>query len=412
MSAATTGRIVPLARWSASVVFAVCIALSFIDVAWPDSVLALERAGKLSIVTGIVGAMCCLLAAVSGRGRRRLAWLFLAVMLSCLVVGDSLWMVWSDGGAMLPFLSLADWVYLAAVPAATLALIAMPLARGWRETWVPLTFDAALLGAAALLVSAVTSLDEVIQRSGYTVETAVYLIYPVSDLLLVTLVAIALLRSVGQSRPDVILIGASIGVLAIADNSYALIGAQGGEVEGTWTCLAYAVAPALMGWAALSSTSRRFEMRNLQRLRRGTLVPALPDLFAVAALIIFVIDSDRGHPLPATLAAVVLVLGGTRQISVAFERQALRHGARCAQARERTRPSAIAAARSTASPCPREATSAPRLRPAAMAACASSTTEVAPGTIRASSPTRATTTRPCSVWICERNMDQPCFCLL
>ena len=318
------GRSAPLVRRSANLVFVVCLLMGLVEVLWPQSPLVLLRADTLSIITGVAAAGCCLLAAATWDGRGRRAWLLFGAMMLLTACGDILWALYAEGNGMQPILGVADWLYVAALPTAMVAMVVMPVARGWREAWAPLVFDAGMLGSSALLVFTIISLDEVIRLSGDPWETAVLVIYPVMDLVLVCLVAIALLRSVGQARPDVALIGASIATLAIADNGYALLGAEGTDLEGTWTHLAYVLVPAFMGWAALSSATRHFEIRRFERVGHSIVAAALPDVAAIGAFVFYVGQPGSPHPIVNATAMLVLIAAGFRQVSVIIERHVMR----------------------------------------------------------------------------------------
>jgi hypothetical protein len=75
----------------------------------------------------LLAAASCAWAAVSGSGRTRRAWALLAASAGSWAVGQATW-VWYEHLARreLPFPSLADIGYLAAIPLAAAAMLAFP----------------------------------------------------------------------------------------------------------------------------------------------------------------------------------------------------------------------------------------------------------------------------------------------
>ena len=286
----------------------------------PDSLAG----SAVSPLTCLLSAAACVYAAARGpRGARR-SWVLFALVLCLYAGGDVLWLVFGGAAGTPPILSLADALYLAALVPAVLGLALYPVARVQKGTLGPLIFDAAVLGAAALLVSYVLVFDEVISRSDSRLDEALFLVYPITDVLLTCLVVLLLMRSVGDARPDLILIGLFFASYTVADNGYALLTVRGEDSIHTPVDLVYALAPVLLGFAAYDSARRPGRSRVMQRHLRGLTASLLPDLAAIAALGLVVTAERPGGTITWALAAVTLALTGLRQLSLTADRQRVR----------------------------------------------------------------------------------------
>lgn len=279
----------------------------------------------VSPVAGLSSAVACGFAAVRGPRAARCSWVLFALVLSLYAGGDVLWLVFGGAAGNPPILSLADALYLAALVPAVLGLALYPVARVQKGAWGPLVFDAAVLGVAALLVSYVLVFDEVIRRSESRLDEALLLVYPITDVLLTCLVVLLLLRSVGDARPDLVLIGLFFASYTVADNGYALLTVRGEDSIGTPVDLVYALAPVLLGLAAYDVARRPGRPRRvMQRQLRGLTASLLPDLAAIVAIGLVVTVERPGGSVTWVLAGATLALTGLRQLSLTADRQRVR----------------------------------------------------------------------------------------
>ena len=110
-------------------------------------------------------------------------------------------------------LSWADGLYLSGAVPAGLALVRYPMASGLRRAWRPLVLDGLVVGSSILLLSAMLGLSEV--AGNLTGSRAfVFLVYPVMDVAILSLIVVLLLRSAGGVRVDVVLIAITFAVFA------------------------------------------------------------------------------------------------------------------------------------------------------------------------------------------------------
>ena len=115
---------------------------------------------------------------------------------------DLLWFAYGTADGFHSVLSTADAMYILGLIPASLGLIFYPAG-----TWEPgartrLLIDIVVLGGALLLVSEMMVLGEVVSRVGVGWDAFVYVVYPITDVLLAGLAVLLLLRSSGKPRLD------------------------------------------------------------------------------------------------------------------------------------------------------------------------------------------------------------------
>ena len=279
----------------------------------------------MSTLTAVSGAGACLYAAARGAAETRRSWCLFASVLALYAGADLLWLAYGGAAGTPPILSIADALYLVALVPAVLGLAFYPAPHARSGTLGPLAFDAAVLGAAALLVSYVMVFDEVVRLGESRLDILLLLVYPVTDVLLACMVLLLLLRSVGDARPDLVLIGLTFATYTLADNGYALLTIRGQDSLYTLVDLGYTLAPLMLGLGAALSATRPVGARTMQRDLGGLTAPLLPDLSAIAALGFFVVFQPPGGTASWVLAAITLALTGARQLSLTADRQRVRH---------------------------------------------------------------------------------------
>ena len=223
-------------------------------------------------------------------------------------------------------LSTADALYLLGLVPAALGLVLYPVG-----TWEPgararLLLDVVVLCGALLLISELLVLGEVVARVGVSWDAFVYVVYPVTDVLLAGLAMLLLLRSSGTPRVDLALIALAFGTWTAADNGYALLSARGLDYVGTPVEVAYAVAPALLGLAAVYARPEAARVRTLRRNVSGRLALLVPDLASLAALSTCVVTGLHGRT-EWVLAATVLALTGGATVRPHHRQRAAPHRA-------------------------------------------------------------------------------------
>ncbi len=279
----------------------------------------------VSTAVGALAGLICLYVAFTSHGRRRVSWLLFGTTMAMWTVADLLWLALGTAEGAGSVLSVADALYLLGLIPASLGLVVYPVGKGERGARARLMLDVVVLGTALLLASTVLVLGEVVSTVGTGWDAFVYIVYPVTDVLLAGLAVLLLLRSSGERRRDLALLAFTFATWTVADNGYALLSVRGQDYAGTVVDLAYVVAPALLGLAALTASSMGESVRTLQRHVSGMLAAVLPDITALVALGLTVGAALEGSSAEWLLAALVLVLTGVRQAARTMDNQRLRH---------------------------------------------------------------------------------------
>ena len=204
-----------------------------------------------SLLYDVIGGSAVAVALIGvwrNRPERRLPWVLMAIGQASFVAGDLLWN-WYEVIGEDPFPSMADVLYLAGYPfiaAGLLLLIRRRVGDGDRGGLL----DAAILTTALAILSWTFLIQP--QLTGTELDTmslAISLAYPIADLILIG-VAMGLLATPGARTVSFRLLAASLALLVVADQIYALQNLDGTYVSGSWLDTAYLVAYLLFGASA------------------------------------------------------------------------------------------------------------------------------------------------------------------
>ncbi len=265
---------------------------------------------SVAVLAAVVATASSLYAGVRRSGAMRRSWLLFCVMILLNTVGATQWLATggSDGDRAL---SWADGLYLAGVVPAGLALVLYPMTTGIRRAWRPLVLDGLVVGSSTLLLSTVFGLSEVAGNLAGS-RAFVFLVYPVMDVAILSLIVVLLLRSAGRVRVDMVLIAMTFAAFAVADQGFALSSVRDQELGDVYL-LGYVVAALLLASAALAAATLESGIRPLRTHLSGPVAPVLPDLAAFVALGTCV-ATGVADMMQGTLVTVVLVLTGLRQL--------------------------------------------------------------------------------------------------
>jgi diguanylate cyclase (GGDEF)-like protein len=204
-----------------------------------------------SLLYDVIGASAVAVALIGvwrNRPDRRLPWILMAVGQASFVAGDLLWN-WYEVIGEDPFPSMADVLYLAGYPfiaAGLLMLIRRRVGDGDRGGLL----DAAILTTAMAILSWTFLIQpQVVGTELDTMSLAISLAYPIADLILIG-VAMGLLATPGARTISFRLLAASLALLVVADQIYALQNLDGTYVSGSWLDSVYLVAYLLFGASA------------------------------------------------------------------------------------------------------------------------------------------------------------------
>ena len=263
------------------VVFAIWMAVGFGGPVVVDRLDDLAEFGA-----ALIAAVSCLLVERHRETRARLAWHWIGASALAWAIGEGIWSVYDIGlGVKVPFPSFADVGFLAAVPLAVIGIGLFPAAPTRTVSRLRTLLDGLLLAGSLLFLSWATALGSVYKSSsGGPLKEVIALAYPLSDVLIATVVLHVLVRTRPGARVRLGMLAVGLLCLAAADSSFAYFTSSNsfgsGNVVDTGWVLGYLVIALAPWWPAPGRTTRRRSEEGLSRAQ--LLVPYA--IFAIAVL--------------------------------------------------------------------------------------------------------------------------------
>jgi len=189
------------------------------------------------IAAAVSAGLACLATARRGTGEQERMWKLLGASALSWGCGQAAW-TWYETvlGREVPFPSLADVAYLAAVPLAAGALLSLPFAAQSLAGRVRQVLDGLMIAASLLLISWVLVLNTLFQAGADNgLSQAISLAYPIGDIVVGTIVVFMLTRARGTNDASEIplpLIGAGLVAWAVADSGFVYLTAVGSYSSG------------------------------------------------------------------------------------------------------------------------------------------------------------------------------------
>ncbi|MBE1548021.1 diguanylate cyclase (GGDEF)-like protein [Mycobacterium sp. OAS707] len=283
----------------------------------------------------VFAAICAALAAKSARGRQRTAWMCLTVGMVGWVAGD----VFSDYYELIlkqptPFPSLADAGYLLFPVGACLALVLFPTGYS-KQSRARLVLDALIIAGALFEVSWVLVLENVYRAGAESAfALAVSLLYPVSDIVVVTVALLILGRARTRQRTTLVLLLAGNVLNAFSDSAYLFVAGNEDSNGGSLMDIGWFAALLALSSAALVSlrTPHSDELEAEAPSRASMWIPYPPLALAVLVCLPKFTPISGLGPILVTSALLVLVVlarqfivvGQNRRLMATVADQALR----------------------------------------------------------------------------------------
>ncbi len=243
-------------------------------------------------------------------GRRRLAWVSLTIGLLGWTVGEAIWTFYEVHLHQPPFPSIADAAFLVLPVGACAALLLLP-AEHSSQSRGRLFLDGVIMAGSLFLVSWVTILHPLYQsatsdRLGFVISLA----YPITDIVILTVAGVVLVRSSGEHRVSLILLTAGLACFALADSAFAYLSATDSYSSGNVIDIGWAAGLLLITVAAAAG-------REGVRRRRSTF--ALPGWASVwlpyTPLLVAGIVA-AAQPVPDLRSRPVLIVAGILVLTV------------------------------------------------------------------------------------------------
>lgn len=288
-------------------------------VAWTSRVIdgasvtiAVDDIGEA--VAAIVGAVCCWVAARRALGRQRAGWGLLAASAASWGAGEVIWSVYQVGlGVPVPFPSAADVGFLGAIPLAAAGILMFVFSSPTgNSTRLRLWLDAGIVCLALVSVSWTLGLRTLYNLAGDPpLVRLIGLAYPVSDILIGIILALAIRRATIQARGQLLLLLGGLASNAVADSAFAYMnaagtyGAIGSVLDAGWV-----IGYLMIGLAALWPRRRAapvIEMKAELEEPADIWQVVLPWVAILAAGLDAIVQPATGHALDGFL--IVLAAG-------------------------------------------------------------------------------------------------------
>jgi|SRR5579859_5917122 len=179
-------------------------------------------------VAAAIAALSCGLAARRAAGRLRAAWGLLAASAASWCAGEVVWSVYEVGlGIEVPFPSLADIGFLLSIPLAIAGILSFAHTARGTSTGARLWFDRAIVALALFFLGWELGLNQIIEAPGDPLAKVIGLAYPVGDILIGTVLLLAIRRATDETQGRLFLISGGLAANALADSAFAYLNANG-----------------------------------------------------------------------------------------------------------------------------------------------------------------------------------------
>jgi diguanylate cyclase (GGDEF)-like protein/PAS domain S-box-containing protein len=221
----------------------------------------------------LAAALMCGLASRAGQGRARLSWALLGASAFLWGLGSVTWFYFDVvTQEPVPFPSFADAGFLLAVPFAIAGLMFYSSASARTTSQLRTLLDGSIIAGALLFVSWATVLGpSYSQATGGVMEKAVGLAYPISDIVMGSIVLLLLPRASRRSRVALLLVGGGILANTVSDSVFTYLqlansySGTSNAVDAGWV-LGFAMIGLGALWAATHPSTLRLDDERITRV--------------------------------------------------------------------------------------------------------------------------------------------------
>ncbi len=189
--------------------------------------IAIDDIGE-GVASGIA-AVSLAIAAVRSSGRTQAAWALLAASAASWTIGEAIWS-WYEvfQGIAVPFPSAADTGFLVAIPFAIAGVLTFTTAPRRLATRGEAVLAGAIVALSLLFVAWALGLRNVYDQSQQPIPaTLIGLAYPVGDIIVITVLLIALRRASKEQFGRMLILIAGLASIAVSDSTFTYLTANG-----------------------------------------------------------------------------------------------------------------------------------------------------------------------------------------
>jgi len=266
-------------------------------------------------VAALIAAASCAFAARRSAGQLRLAWALLAASAASWGLGEVVWSVYEVGmGIAVPFPSAADVGFLGAIPFAIAGILAFADTPRGTSTGIRLWLDRAIVALSLLFVGWGLGLSQVYFSSGSTLSARLIgLAYPVGDILIGTVLIMAIRRSTQEQQGRLFLLLGGLAANSLADSAFAYLTASGAYATGGYLDAGWVVGYLMVALAAIwpsGVTDRTAEETTIDVWQL-----TLPWVAVLAAGLTAIARALTGHPMDTVLTLIVGTLAALLMVT-------------------------------------------------------------------------------------------------
>lgn len=256
-------------------------------------------------VAAFIAAAACGMAARHSSGHQRLGWTLLSASAATWGAGQVVWTVYEVGTGSVPYPSAADAGFLAAIPLAAAGVVAFFSTPRGTSTRLRLWLDGGIVFLALIFVSWTLGLRTVYEDAGHPLlERTVNLAYPVGDILIGTILVLAIRRAKNEAHGRLLLLLGGLAANSLADSALAYLTATGnyGGI-GSVLDVGWVGGYLMIGLAALWPSSEGARVAEDRPIDLWQL--ALPWLALLGVGLSAIVLAVSGHPLDIFLTVLV-----------------------------------------------------------------------------------------------------------
>lgn len=277
------------------------------------------------LVLAVPAAVFSVIAARSAQGRLRLAWVAMAIGVAAWAIGEAIWTHYELVLGEVPFPSVADGFFLIFPVGACAALLLFPseYAGPFRGR---VFLDGLIVAGSLFLVSWVTILGPI-----YAAEATdrllfvVSLAYPVSDVVVLTLAAVVLVRSGPEHRLTLTLLTVGLACIALSDSLFTYLSTKNEYASGDVIDIGWAAGLLLIAVAAAASRQTTHENSEAPELPGWASIwlPYAPLLLAAIVAAAKPSELLRSQPVEVIAGLLVLAVLARQFLAVSENRRLL-----------------------------------------------------------------------------------------